>query len=100
MKTTFLLLPILPSNKFQIANNILEMSTEQILEKYGLTKETTQQYIDAITRLNQTQTADELDVSRDTINRYKNAFAEMTGQERTLLITSLEQNKLLKQTTE
>jgi hypothetical protein len=76
------------------------MSAAQILEKYGLTKETTQHYIDAITRMNQTQTAEELDVSRDTINRYKNAFAEMSHRERILLITSLAQDQLFEQAAE
>jgi len=70
------------------------MNLNQILEKYGLTRATTTEYIDAITRMNQTQTADELNVSRDTINRYKNAFAEMSQRERTLLITSLVQDRL------
>jgi hypothetical protein len=76
------------------------MNADQLLEKYGLTRETTQQYIDTITRMNQTQTADELNVSRDTINRYKNAFQEMNAQERTLLITTLAQDKFLQHTTE
>jgi len=40
---------------------------DDILERYGLTRDTAQRYIDAITRLNQTEAADELDVSRDTI---------------------------------
>lgn len=76
------------------------MNLDQILEKYGLTRATTTEYIDAITRMNQTQTADELDVSRDTINRYKNAFAEMSQRERTFLIASLTQDQLLDYVTE
>jgi len=76
------------------------MDTEKILGKYGLTQETTAQYIDAITRMNQTQTAEKLDVSRDTINRYKSAFQEMDAQERLLLISTLTQEKLLQQVTE
>jgi ribosomal protein L21E len=59
-----------------------------VLEKYGLSREIAARYVDAITRSNQTQTAEELDVSRDTINRYKNAFAEMNAQERLLLIST------------
>jgi chaperonin GroEL (HSP60 family) len=73
------------------------MNPQTILEEYGLTRETTVQYIDAITRSNQTQTAEELQVSRDTINRYKNTFAEMNAQERLLLISTLTQEKLLDQ---
>jgi len=49
--------------------------------------------------MNQTQTAEELDVSRDTINRYKKQFAEMDAQERLHLISSLTQEKLLNQST-
>ena len=76
------------------------MNTQTILEKYGLSRETAAKYIDAITRQNQTQTAEELEVSRDTVNRYKNAFQEMTPQERLLLISTLTQEKLLNQATE
>jgi hypothetical protein len=65
-----------------------------------MTRETAAKYIDAITRSNQTQTAQELDVSRDTINRYKNAFSEMNAQERLLLISNLTQEQLLDQATE
>jgi len=50
------------------------MQVKDILKKYGLTKNTTLQYIDAITRRNQTETPEEIQVSRDTINRYKSAF--------------------------
>ena len=71
----------------------------EILDKYGLSRSTTTQYIDAITRMNQTQTAEQFDVSRDTINRYKNTFHEMNAQERRLLIASPTQDKLLQQTT-
>ncbi len=76
------------------------MNTKDVLEEYGLSRETAANYIDAITRSNQTQTAEELDVSRDTINRYKNAFSEMHAQERLLLISTLTQEKLLDQVTE
>jgi hypothetical protein len=76
------------------------MDTQTVLEEYGLSRETAAKYIDAITRSNQTQTAEELDVSCDTINRYKNAFSEMNAQERLLLISTLTQEKLLDQATE
>jgi len=75
------------------------MNTKTVLEEYGLTRETAAKYVDAITRSNQTQTAEELDVSRDTINRYKKQFAEMDAQERLLLISNLTQEKLLNQST-
>jgi DNA-binding XRE family transcriptional regulator len=73
-------------------------SVNQILSEYSLTRETAAQYIDAITRLNQTQTAEEIGVSRDTINRYKRAFQQMNPRERSQLIASLTQDKLLQET--
>lgn len=93
--------PMESSNKIQTQNHsqCRRMDTKTVLEEYGLNRDTTTQYIDAITRSNQTQTAEELDVSRDTINRYKNAFQEMTGEERLLLISTLTQEKLLDQAT-
>jgi len=72
---------------------------EDVLSKYSLTRETAAQYIDAATRLNASETAGELDVSRDTIHRYKRAFAEMSAQERLLLISALAQNQLLDKVT-
>ncbi|MFB1065017.1 helix-turn-helix transcriptional regulator [Natrinema sp. H-ect4] len=76
------------------------MNVEDILEKYGLTKETTAQYIDAVTRMSQAETAEELEVSRGTVNRYKNAFDKMTCLERIQLTASLSTNKLLQQISE
>ena len=90
------------SNKNQFTNHLCRgrMDTKNVLEDYGLSRETAAKYVDAITRQNQTQTAEELDVSRDTVNRYKNAFQEMNAQERLLLISSLTQKKLLEDNTE
>ena len=76
------------------------MKIQTILEEYGLSRQNAVNYVDAITRMNQTQTAEELGVSRDTVNRYKNAFEKMTAQERLLLISSLTQEKLLGQVLE
>jgi DNA-binding XRE family transcriptional regulator len=89
------------SNKNQIPNYSQgsRMDTQTVLEEYGLSRETAAKYVDAITRSNQTQTADELDVSRDTINRYKNAFRKMNAQERLLLISTLTQEKLVESIT-
>ncbi len=75
-------------------------SVDNILTKYSLTRDTAAKYVDAITQMNQTETAEALDVSRDTINRYKNLFRDMNKQERALLIASLTQDKLLEQATE
>ena len=90
------------SNKNQFTNYLCRgrMDTKTVLEEYGLSRETAAKYVDAITRSNQTQTAEELGVSRDTVNRYKNAFQEMNAQERLLLISSLTQDSLLKETIE
>jgi len=73
------------------------MEVDEILRKYSLSRDTAAQYIDAITRMNQTETAERLDVSRDTINRYKNAFQKMDSKERLLLISTLLQEELLQQ---
>jgi len=71
------------------------MTVDEILEKYNLTRETTAAYIDAIVQLNQSDTADEIDVSRQTINRYKTTFREMTAQERLAVIAALAQDQVL-----
>ena len=71
--------------------------TDEILEKYSLTPSTAAQYIDAIVRMNQIQTADKLGVSRDTVNRYKNAFDRMSPEERSHLIILLTQHNLFDQ---
>lgn len=71
------------------------MNINKILEKHGLHRDTATLYIDAIIRMNQTETAEEIGVSRDTVHRYKNAFQEMTGEERALVVSSLLQDQLL-----
>ena len=76
------------------------MDVDEILHKYNLERDTATRYIDAITRFNQSETAEEVNVSRQTINRYKNAFQEMNAQERLLLTATLTQEKLLEQATE
>ena len=76
------------------------MLVDDILEQYNLTRETTAQYIEAIVHLNQSDTADEIGVSRQTINRYKTAFNQMTSQERLTVITALAQERLLENTFE
>jgi DNA-binding XRE family transcriptional regulator len=73
------------------------MKVDELLDKHNLERETTTRYIDAITHMNQSETATEIEVSRQTINRYKNTFAQMRPQERSLIIASLIQQKLLEQ---
>lgn len=59
------------------------------MDQHGLNRDTVTAYVDAIIRGNQTETADEIGVSRDTVNRYKKAFAAMTAEERARILTSL-----------
>lgn len=75
------------------------MDVDEILGKYKLEQDTVTQYINTITHSNQSETAEEVDVSRQTINRYKNAFAQMKPEERLLIISTLTQQKLLEQAT-
>jgi response regulator of citrate/malate metabolism len=76
------------------------MDVDKILNKHNLDRDTATRYIDAITRFNQSETADKINVSRQTVRRYKDAFQEMNAQERLLLISSLTQEKLLDHATE
>jgi len=62
---------------------------ERILDQYGLTRDTAADYIDAIVRQNQTQTAAEIGVSGDTVHRYKRAFRAMSEAERSFLLFTL-----------
>lgn len=71
------------------------MRADDILNRHGLTRDTAARYIEAITHLNQTETADDLGVSRDTIARYKNSFGDMSEPERMHLIAALLQERLL-----
>jgi hypothetical protein len=71
------------------------MDIDNILNRYNLTRETARRYIDAIIQLNQSQAADEAQVSRQIINTYKNAFQQMTDTERAALISSLAHETLL-----
>lgn len=64
-------------------------TVDELLSRHGLTRDTARAFIDAIVRKNVTQTADEIDVSRDTIHRYKRAFQEMRAEERAFLIAAL-----------
>jgi len=73
------------------------MKVDDLLDKHNLDRDTATRYIDAITHMNQSETATEVEVSRQTINRYKNTFAQMKPQERSLIIASLTQEKLLEQ---
>lgn len=73
------------------------MDVERVLGRYDLDRETVKRYVEAITYLNQTEAAEEIGVSRQTIHRLKKTFQKMKPQERTLLIASLLQEKLLEE---
>jgi len=45
------------------------MKVDEILEKHGLNRNVATKYIDAITRMNQTETADKIDVLQRWISR-------------------------------
>ncbi len=66
---------------------------EEILSRYGLDREMAMEYVDAIVRMNQSEAADEVDVSRMTIQRYKEKFGEMRESERAFLISYLSAEK-------
>jgi len=64
-------------------------TVDDLLDEYSLTRDNAAAYIDAIVRMNQTETADETGLTRQTVNRYKKAFAAMDAEERAFLIASL-----------
>lgn len=60
------------------------------MAKYNLTRAAAAAYVDAITRLNQTQTAEVVGVDVRTINqKHKKAFAAMSAAERAMVIASV-----------
>jgi uncharacterized tellurite resistance protein B-like protein len=70
-------------------------TVDDLLEKYSLTRDNTAAYIDAIVRMNQTETAEATGLTRQTVNRYKKAFAQMEASERMQLISSLTHERLI-----
>jgi transcriptional regulator with XRE-family HTH domain len=64
-------------------------AVDDLLEKYSLTRDNAAAYIDAIVRMNQSETAEAVGLTRQTVNRYKKAFAEMDAEERAFLMASL-----------
>ena len=73
------------------------MDVDDILNRYNLTKDYARRYIDSIVHLNQSQAAEEADISRETARKYKNAIHEMTDLERATLISALAHDTLLEQ---
>lgn len=66
------------------------LSVDEILDEYNLTRAAAATYVDAITRLNQTQTAEVVGVDVRTINqKHKKAFNAMSAAERAMVIASV-----------
>lgn len=76
--------------------NHAKLEVDDILDRYNLTRDTAARYIDAIVRMKQSQAADGVEVSHQTINRYKNVFEKMSEPERLIVISSLAHEILLK----
>lgn len=76
------------------------MDIDTILDRYNLTRDTARKYIDTIVRFNQSQAADEADVSRRTFNNYQRALREMTDTERAALISALAHETLIEHITD
>lgn len=64
-------------------------TVDDLLEKYSMTRDNAAAYIDAIVRMNQTETAEATGLTRQTVNRYKKALAAMDAEERAFLVASL-----------
>lgn len=67
----------------------------QILSKYGLDRGLAQAYIEKAVYLNQTDTAEAMGVSRQTVRNYKEKFEEMNRGERVYLIAQFGEECLM-----
>jgi hypothetical protein len=66
------------------------MDVDRILDRYNLNRAQAQRYLDAISRLNQKETAEEVGVVPRTINqKFKKAFEDMSETERAFLFFNL-----------
>jgi hypothetical protein len=66
---------------------------ERILNKHGMTKETALKYVDGVVRRNNVETAEIMDMSDETVKRYKDKFDRMSETERWIVIAELSQRK-------
>lgn len=57
--------------------------------RYLLREHTEGDHVVASVRLNQTKTGEEIGVSKATIRKYKNAFSDMTSEERALVLDAV-----------
>lgn len=60
-----------------------------MLKDHGLTQDIARQFVLLSPALNRREIADRLDVSEDTVHRYKSAFKEMTEAERVRVVAAL-----------
>lgn len=70
-------------------------NVDQILSKYGLDQRLAQNYLEHVVFLNQTMAAEAMGVSRQTVQRYKRKFGEMTQGERVYLLAQLGEESLM-----
>lgn len=71
------------------------MDVDDLLSEYGMERGLAQDYIEHTLFLNQTKTAEAMDVSRQTVQRYKNIFGEMSRGERIYLLAQLGEESLM-----
>jgi hypothetical protein len=78
-----------------VKNSSRDGKVDQILSKYGLDRRLAQDYLKNVVYLNQTETADAMGVSRQTVQRYKEKIGEMTQGERVYLLAQLGEESLM-----
>jgi len=66
---------------------------ERILNKHGMTEDTALKYMDGVVRRNNVETAEIMDMSDETVKRYKNKFDRMSETERWIVLGELSQRK-------
>jgi hypothetical protein len=66
---------------------------ERILNKHGMTEKTALKYVDGVVRRNNVETAEIMNMSDETVKRYKDKFDRMSETERWIVIAELSQRK-------
>lgn len=70
------------------------MSSQRILEEYRLDPETAYKVFMGLTHSNMREIAEEAEISRNTVQNYKNKFSEMHPDERLMLFRHLIEEEL------
>lgn len=68
---------------------ILLKSVDQILRDHGLTRENAKQYIYLAPAYNRQDIAEDIELSQETVHRYKREFQEMDAVNRSRVISEL-----------